>query len=56
MKYVIVIEETSEGYSASSPALAGCVATGITLKEVVELMKEAIEFHVDEICGEDGKL
>jgi hypothetical protein len=30
MKYLIVIEETSTGYSAFSPDLEGCVATGST--------------------------
>ncbi|MEF9427318.1 MAG: type II toxin-antitoxin system HicB family antitoxin, partial [Candidatus Mariimomonas ferrooxydans] len=30
MKYLIVIEETETGYSAYSPDLEGCVATGAT--------------------------
>ncbi len=47
MKYLIVIEETETGYSAYSPDLEGCVATGSTREEVEKTIKEAIEFHLD---------
>jgi predicted RNase H-like HicB family nuclease len=47
MKYLIVIEETSTGYSAFSPDLEGCVATGSTREEVERTMREAIEFHLE---------
>lgn len=47
MKYLIVIEETETGYSAYSPDLPGCAATGITRKEAEQNMKEAIEFHLE---------
>ncbi len=47
MKYLIVIEKTQTGYSAFSPDLDGCVATGSTRKEVEQAMKEAIEFHLE---------
>ena len=47
MKYLIVIEETSTGYSAFSPDLDGCVATGSTKKETEVNIKEAIEFHLE---------
>ncbi len=53
MKCVIVIKETSTGYSASSPDLEGCVATGLSWKEAVERMNEAIDFYHNELCGED---
>ena len=46
MKYLIIIEKTETGYSAYSPDLQGCIATGSTKREVEELMKEAIEFHI----------
>jgi len=45
--YLIVIEETSTGYSAYSPDLPGCVATGQTKEEVEQNMREAIEFHLE---------
>lgn len=47
MKYLIVIEETDTGYSAYSPDMDGCVATGSTKKEVEKTMQEAIAFHLD---------
>lgn len=47
MQYLIVIEKTETGYSAYSPDLDGCVATGSTKEEVEQNMREAIEFHVE---------
>jgi predicted RNase H-like HicB family nuclease len=47
MQYLIVIEKTVTGYSAYSPDLDGCVATGSTKHEVEANMREAIVFHVD---------
>lgn len=46
-KYLIVIEKTNTGFSAYSPDLAGCVATGATRSEVETNMREAIEFHLE---------
>jgi predicted RNase H-like HicB family nuclease len=46
-KYLIVIEETGTGYSAYSPDLDGCVATGKTRGEVECEMREAITFHLE---------
>lgn len=52
MNYDIIIEVTSKGYSAYSPALEGCVATGSSREEVEGLMKEAIQFYLEGLCGE----
>ena len=46
-KYLVVIEKTATGYSAYSPDLEGCVATGKTRDEVEHEMQEAIEFHLE---------
>lgn len=46
-KYLVVIEKTPTGYSAYSPDLDGCVATGNTREEVEREMQEAIEFHLE---------
>jgi predicted RNase H-like HicB family nuclease len=51
-KYLIVIEETSTGYSAYSPDLEGCVSTGHTRQEVEKNMQEAIAFHLDGLRAE----
>jgi predicted RNase H-like HicB family nuclease len=46
-KYLIVVEPTVTGYSAYSPDLPGCVATGQTRAEVESNMHEGIAFHLD---------
>jgi predicted RNase H-like HicB family nuclease len=46
-RYLIVVEKTSTGYSAYSPDLDGCAATGATREEVEREMREAIAFHVE---------
>lgn len=53
-KYLVIVEETETGYSAFSPDLPGCVATGKTREEVEQTMREAIEFHLDGM-REDGE-
>ncbi|MCP4690893.1 MAG: type II toxin-antitoxin system HicB family antitoxin [Desulfobacterales bacterium] len=47
MKYLIVIEKTNTGFSAYSPDIDGCIATGKTKEETEKNMKEAIEFHLE---------
>lgn len=49
MKYAILIEPTETGFSASAPDLPGCIAAGETREETVQLMREAIPFHLDGI-------
>ena len=46
MKYLIVIERTATGFSAYSPDLPGCIATGNTRDDVEREMQGAIAFHV----------
>jgi len=45
-RFLIIIEKAGKNYSAYSPDLPGCVATGSTRKEAEERMNEAIELHV----------
>jgi predicted RNase H-like HicB family nuclease len=54
-RYLIIIEETSTGFSAYSPDLPGCIATAATLQEVEQEMTSAIEFHLEGLhaSGED---
>jgi len=47
MKYLIILEPTETGYSAYSPDLDGCVAAGDDRQETIELMREAIVFHLE---------
>ncbi|HDL15657.1 MAG TPA: type II toxin-antitoxin system HicB family antitoxin [Euryarchaeota archaeon] len=46
-KYVVIVEKTENNYSAYSPDLSGCIATGKTVEETIKKMKEAIEFHIE---------
>jgi predicted RNase H-like HicB family nuclease len=45
-KYLVVIEKTENNYSAYSPDLPGCVATGDTMDEVEQNIYEAMEMHI----------
>ena len=50
--YLIIVEKTNTGYSAYSPDLDGCVATGKTREEVQRNMREAIKFHLEGLYEE----
>ena len=47
MRYLVIIEEAERNFAAFSPDLPGCVATGATLVEVEQNMREAIDFHLE---------
>ncbi len=47
MRYAIVIENAGANYSAYVPDLPGCVATGATVAETEQQIREAIEFHIE---------
>ena len=47
MKFAVIYEKTSTGYSAYIPDLPGCVAGGTTLEETAELIRGAIELHLE---------
>jgi len=53
-RYLIVIEATGTGFSAYSPDVPGCAATGGTREEVEGNMREALAFHLDGL-REDGQ-
>jgi len=53
MRYAVVIEKAENNYSAYVPDLPGCIATGATIKEVEQLIREAIELHLAGL-QEDG--
>jgi predicted RNase H-like HicB family nuclease len=45
-RFLVVIEKANNNYSAYSPDLQGCVATGSTREEAEKNIYEAIEMHV----------
>lgn len=46
MKYAVVVEKGPDSFGAYVPDLPGCVAVAETWKEVLELVREAIRFHL----------
>ena len=46
-KYAIVIERGPSSFGASVPDLPGCVAVGRSRREVLRLIRGAIEFHIE---------
>lgn len=53
MKYTVIIEQGSESFGAYVPDLPGCIAVAATREETLQLIQEAIEFHLDGM-REDG--
>lgn len=53
-KFLVIMEKGSENYSAYSPDLPGCIATGETVEETLENMRGAVEFHLEGIV-ENGE-
>ena len=47
MQYLVVIEQGDTGFGAYVPDLPGCIAAGETREEVLELIQEAIDFHIE---------
>ncbi len=46
-KFLIVIEKAGKNYSAYSPDLPGCIATGKTRREAEKRMYQAIKMHIN---------
>jgi predicted RNase H-like HicB family nuclease len=53
-KYLVVIEKAKNNYAAFSPDVWGCVATGDTVEQSTLLMKEALQFHIENNLETDG--
>ena len=47
MRYMVVIERGEHSWGAHAPDLPGCVAVGETRDEVLQLIREAIDFHIE---------
>lgn len=47
MMYTVIIEKGHSSFGAFVPYLPGCIAAGKTKKEALDLIKEAIEFHIE---------
>lgn len=52
-RFLVIIEKAGKNYSAYSPDLPGCVATGNTRDQAARNMHEAIEMHVHGLLEDD---
>ena len=52
-RYAVVIEKGAQSFSGYVPDLPGCVAAGDTLQQTEQLLREAIELHLEGLA-EDG--
>ncbi len=53
-KYLIIIEKSQTGYSAYSPDVPGCIATGQTIEKTIVNMKTALKLHLRALL-DDGE-
>lgn len=49
MEYIVIIEPAETSIGAYVPDLPGCVAVGESREEVLELIREAIELHIESL-------
>jgi predicted RNase H-like HicB family nuclease len=47
LEYLVVIEKGEKSYGAYVPDLPGCVAVAETRREVLKLIREGIELHIE---------
>ena len=52
MDYLVVVERGDSSYGAYVPDLPGCIAVGETRAEAMQLIREAIEFHLEGLRDE----
>jgi len=55
-KYLIVVEKSETGYSAYSPDVLGCIATGKTLEKTIEQMRAALVLHLQSMLEDNEEL
>ena len=53
MRYAIVIEKANDNYSGYVPDLPDCIATGDTVEQTEQNLREALVFHLEGL-REDG--
>ncbi len=52
-RFLVVIEKADGNYSAYSPDLPGCIATGETREQAEQNMHEAVRMHVEGLLEDD---
>ena len=49
MRYMVIIERGRTSWGAHVPDLPGCVAVGETREEVLQLIREAVPLHIEQL-------
>lgn len=49
MEYLVIIEKGESSFGAYVPDLPGCVAAGETKDEAMQLIRKAIELHIESL-------
>lgn len=47
MQYTVIVERGPTSWGAYVPDLPGCVAAGETREEALQLIREAVELHIE---------
>jgi predicted RNase H-like HicB family nuclease len=55
MQYTVIVEKGDTSWGAYVPDLPGCIAAGETREEVLQLIREAIDFHIEGL-RENGEI
>jgi len=56
MGYMVVIEEVPTSFGAYVPDLQGCIAVGESSEEALQLIQEAVEFHIEGLKEEGQRV
>ncbi len=56
MKYLVIAEKGENSWGAYVPDLPGCAVVGETREDVLRLIREAIEFHIEGLREEGGSV
>ena len=56
MKYLVVIEQGPDGFGAYLPDIPGCVAVGASTAEVMLLIEQAVDWHVQSMVNDGESL
>lgn len=49
LTYAVIFEQTSNSWCGSAPDVPGCISSGKTLDEMRAMMREALEFHIEDL-------
>jgi predicted RNase H-like HicB family nuclease len=49
MRYTIIIEKGASNFSAYAPDFPGCIAAAETEDETIQLMKDALQMHIEDM-------